>query len=124
MVSPSPIATGCRLCPGPAVGRRVDVTDQPDPTRTARCVRTTSQGVRQVSGSRTSVTAASIHGAAREAGAKAVSVFLPHALALYRTPGEMGADLAVGEGMSLGTPPSFGGPALGLFTARQEFGFL
>jgi glycine dehydrogenase subunit 1 len=58
---------------------------------------------------------------AREAGAKAVSVFMPHALALYRTPAEMGADLAVGEGMSLGTPPSFGGPALGLFTARQEF---
>jgi len=59
--------------------------------------------------------------AARDVGAKSVAVFLPHALPLYRTPGEMGADLAVGEGMSLGTPPSFGGPALGLFTARQEF---
>ena len=58
---------------------------------------------------------------ARGAGAKAIQFFQPHALALYRTPGEMGADLAVGEGISLGTPPSFGGPALGLFTARLEF---
>jgi glycine dehydrogenase subunit 1 len=58
---------------------------------------------------------------ARGAGAKGIQVFLPHALPLYRTPGEMGADIAVGEGVSLGTPPSFGGPALGLFTARKEF---
>jgi glycine dehydrogenase subunit 1 len=58
---------------------------------------------------------------ARAAGAKAIQVFQPHALALYRTPGEMGADLAVGEGLSLGTPPAFGGPALGLFTARMDF---
>jgi len=58
---------------------------------------------------------------ARDRGARAIHVFEPHALALYRTPGEMGADLAVGEGLSLGSPPSFGGPALGLFAARQEF---
>jgi glycine dehydrogenase subunit 1 len=58
---------------------------------------------------------------ARDAGARAIQVFEPHALAIYETPGTMGADLAVGEGISLGTPPSFGGPALGLFTARQEF---
>ena len=58
---------------------------------------------------------------ARAAGARAIQVFEPHALALYKTPGSMGADLAVGEGISLGTAPSFGGPALGLFTAREEF---
>jgi glycine dehydrogenase subunit 1 len=57
---------------------------------------------------------------AREAGAKTIVVFQPHALALYRTPGEMGADLAVGEGMSLGTPPTFGGPGLGLFASRTD----
>jgi len=58
---------------------------------------------------------------ASQAGAKSIVVFEPHALALYRTPGDLGADLAVGEGMSLGTPPSFGGPSLGLFACRQEF---
>ncbi len=58
---------------------------------------------------------------AREAGARGVQVFEPHALALYKTPGSLGADLAVGEGISLGTPPQFGGPGLGLFTARQEY---
>jgi glycine dehydrogenase subunit 1 len=58
---------------------------------------------------------------AHGAGARSICVFEPHALALYRTPGELGADLAVGEGLSLGTPPSFGGPALGLFTARRDF---
>jgi len=58
--------------------------------------------------------------AARGVGAKAIAVFDPHALALYKTPGEMGADIAVGEGMSLGSPPSFGGPTLGLFAASAE----
>lgn len=58
---------------------------------------------------------------ARAQGIRGIQVFEPHALPLYRTPGEMGADLAVGEGLSLGTSPSYGGPALGLFAARQEF---
>ena len=58
---------------------------------------------------------------ARAKGARCIQVFEPHALAIYKTPEEMGADLAVGEGLSLGTPPLFGGPALGLFAARQEF---
>jgi glycine cleavage system P protein (glycine dehydrogenase) subunit 1 len=58
---------------------------------------------------------------ARAAGAKAIHVFVPHALALYKTPGELGADLAVAEGLALGSPPSFGGPALGVFTSRQEY---
>lgn len=58
---------------------------------------------------------------AKALGAIPISVFQPHALALYKTPGEMGADLAVGEGQSLGTSPSFGGPSLGLFAVSQEF---
>jgi glycine cleavage system P protein (glycine dehydrogenase) subunit 1 len=53
--------------------------------------------------------------------AKAIQVFLPHALPLYKTPADMGADLAVAEGLSLGSPPSFGGPALGLFTTKLEY---
>ena len=62
-----------------------------------------------------------VFAAARAAGAHSICVFEPHALALLATPGELGADIAVGEGLSLGTPPSVGGPALGLFACKQEF---
>ena len=58
---------------------------------------------------------------AKDSGALAISVFEPHSLALYKTPGEMGADLAVGEGRSLGSPLQYGGPALGLFAASGDY---
>jgi glycine dehydrogenase subunit 1 len=45
----------------------------------------------------------------------------PTALALFKTPGEMGADIAVGEGQPLGIPLSFGGPYLGFFTTRKQY---
>jgi glycine dehydrogenase subunit 1 len=43
----------------------------------------------------------------------------PLALGILTPPGEWGADIAVGEGLSFGLPTSFGGPALGIFTARE-----
>ncbi|MDQ6783477.1 MAG: aminomethyl-transferring glycine dehydrogenase subunit GcvPA [Actinomycetota bacterium] len=46
--------------------------------------------------------------------------FDPVSVGLLRAPGDLGADVAVGEGQPFGTPLSFGGPYLGLFACRQE----
>ncbi len=39
---------------------------------------------------------------------------------LLKTPGEVDADIAVGEGQGLGIPQAFGGPYLGLFSCKQK----
>lgn len=54
---------------------------------------------------------------ARSAGAKFVMGINPIAAAVVKTPGECGADIAVGEGQPLGMPLSFGGPYLGFIAA-------
>jgi glycine dehydrogenase subunit 1 len=58
--------------------------------------------------------------AARAAGAMFIVVADPTACALLRPPGEFDADIVVGEGQPLGIAMGFGGPALGLFTCKQE----
>jgi glycine dehydrogenase subunit 1 len=57
---------------------------------------------------------------AHAAGALAIACVDPISLALLATPGEYGADIAVGEGQQLGLAPSLGGPHLGFIASRQE----
>jgi glycine dehydrogenase subunit 1 len=60
--------------------------------------------------------------AAHAAGALLIAVVTePVALGLIRSPGEMGADIVVGEGQSIGVGLQFGGPYVGLFATREKF---
>jgi glycine dehydrogenase subunit 1 len=65
---------------------------------------------------------APIAAAAHAHGALQIAVFTdPVALGLLRSPGEMNADIAVGEGQGLGNALSFGGPYVGLFATRARY---
>jgi glycine dehydrogenase subunit 1 len=58
---------------------------------------------------------------AHGAGALCVAAFSePLAFGLFKSPGSQGADIACGEGQSLGIPRSFGGPGLGMFATRLQ----
>jgi glycine dehydrogenase subunit 1 len=59
--------------------------------------------------------------AAKEHGAVVIAACDPLPLALLKTPGESGVDLAVGEGQTLGNRLDFGGPSFGFFAAAEAF---
>ncbi len=59
---------------------------------------------------------------AHEVGALLVAVVTePVALGAIAAPGEMDADIVVGEGQAIGVGLQFGGPYLGLFACKQKY---
>ncbi len=52
--------------------------------------------------------------------AKLIMSCNPIALGIMKTPGETGADIAVGEGQPMGLPMGFGGPYLGFMAADEK----
>jgi glycine dehydrogenase subunit 1 len=59
---------------------------------------------------------------AHEHGALLIAVVTePVALGAIKSPGEMGADIVVGEGQSIGVGLQFGGPYIGLFACKEKF---
>ena len=65
---------------------------------------------------------AAIAAAAHAKGALLVAVVTePVALGLIEAPGNLGADIVVGEGQALGVGLNFGGPYLGLFGCAEKY---
>lgn len=56
----------------------------------------------------------------KEKKARSVAVVNPVMQAVLKTPGEMGADVAVADGQTVGMPLSFGGPYLGIMTCTKD----
>jgi glycine cleavage system P protein (glycine dehydrogenase) subunit 1 len=65
--------------------------------------------------------AGALAGAAKDSPAVVVGSYDPIALGILRPPGEVGVDVAVGEGQSLGNRLDFGGPSFGFFAATEAY---
>ena len=59
--------------------------------------------------------------ALHEAGAVLAEYCDPSALAVLKSPAEWGADIAVGDGQSLGIPMTYGGPSVGFMACRKDY---
>ena len=64
---------------------------------------------------------AAVSASAKASGAKVVVGCNPLSLSLFKAPGDLGADVVVGDAQPFGMPLSFGGPYLGYMTAKKEF---
>ncbi|MBI3857804.1 MAG: aminomethyl-transferring glycine dehydrogenase subunit GcvPA [Planctomycetes bacterium] len=64
---------------------------------------------------------AALSEAAHAAGAFFVSSVDPLSLGVLAPPGSYNSDIAVGEAQGLGIPMNFGGPLLGVMTAKESF---
>ncbi len=58
---------------------------------------------------------------AKEKGIVTICYVDPTLLGILKTPGNMGFDIVVAEGQSIGTPLSYGGPTVGWFATKKEF---
>ena len=58
---------------------------------------------------------------AKDKGIVTICYVDPTLLGILKTPGNMGFDIVVAEGQSIGTPLSFGGPTVGWFATKKEF---
>ena len=63
----------------------------------------------------------SLVAAAKSFDVQVVQIFDPISLGVLKRPGDLGVDVAVAEGQSLGNPLLYGGPYLGILACRESF---
>ncbi len=113
-VNPACLAVVRTYASGPGIA--VDVVNGPEATPEHACL-----AVQQPSFLGTLEDVWALGEAAHAAGALLIAAVDPISLGMLAPPGEYGSDIAVAEGQSLGSPPGFGGPYLGLFACRREY---
>lgn len=63
---------------------------------------------------------AAVAEAAHAADALCIAITDPTAMGVLRSPGDAGADVAIGEGQAFGNPLSYGGPYVGYFATKLD----